>query len=86
MILHVLEYVFVTKLWHSDVNSSLIGWHKMSLTQESVICCHICCVYEVGMRIPFSKQYHYVADHLHLFFTNYYIFFHSHPLTAYYML
>ena len=31
-------------------------------------------LYEICMRIPFSKQYRYVTNHLHLYVTNYYIF------------
>ena len=31
-------------------------------------------MYEIGMIIPFSKQYRYVTSHLHLYVTNYYIF------------
>ena len=44
----------------------------MSITEEWVICCHSGCVYEIDMRIPFSKQYRYVTNHLHLYVTNYY--------------
>ena len=69
-----LEHVFPHRWWHSDVYSSLIGWHKMLITQEWVTCCQVWCVYEICTRIPFSKQYKYVTNHMHLYVTNYYIF------------
>ena len=34
----------------------------------------MCDVYEIGIRILFSKQYRYVTNHLHLDVTNDYIF------------
>ena len=45
----------------------------MSVTEERVICCHMWCVYEYGMRIPFSKQYRYFTNHLHVYVTSNYI-------------
>ena len=58
----------------TDVNISMTGWHKMSITEEWVIHGHVWCAYEHGMRIPFSKQYRYVTNHLYSYVTNYYIF------------
>ena len=69
-----LEHVYLYRWWHSDVGCSLICGHKMSASQEWVTCCQVGCVYENCMRIPFSKQYRYVTNHLHLYVTNYYIF------------
>ena len=37
------------------------------------ICCHMCCVSEIDMVIPFFIQYRYVTNHLHLYVTNNYI-------------
>ena len=86
LFLHVLEHLFLCSWWPSDVDCSLIGWHKMSVTPELVTCCQVWCLYEIGMRILFSKQYRYVTNHLHLYVTNYYIFcLHSYPLTALYV-
>ena len=66
--------MFLYRWWHLDVNSSLIGRHRMALTQEWAICCHIGHIYKIGMRISFLKQYRYVTNHVILFVTNYYIF------------
>ena len=74
LFLYVLEHIFLYRWWPSDVDCSLIGWHKMSVTPELVNCCQVWCLYEIGMRIPFSKQYRYVTNHLHLYITKYYIF------------
>ena len=52
----IFEHEFLPKLWYSDVNSSLIGWHKMSMNEEWVICCHMWCVYEIGRKIPFPHN------------------------------
>ena len=80
-----LKHIFLCRLWHSHVNIFLIGWH-MSVTQEWVICFHMWCVYEIEMRIPFSKQYRYVINHLNLYVNKYFHFFlHSNPITVYYM-
>ena len=46
----------------------------MSLTHEWGICYQVWCVYEIGMRVPFSKQYRYVTNHLHLYIADYCIF------------
>ena len=43
---------FFCKFWQSDVSISQIGSHKISITQKWVICCHVWCVYEIGMRNP----------------------------------
>ena len=67
----LLEHVSLSMLWYSDVKSSLIGSDKMSTTQEWVICCHVCCVWEIGMRIPFLKECRYVTNYLHLYVTDY---------------
>ena len=40
----------------SDVNSSLVGWHKMSSSQECIICFLILGVYEIGIRMPFLSN------------------------------
>ena len=37
------------------------------------------------MRILLSIQYRYIANHLYLYVTNYFIFQHSNPLTTYYV-
>ena len=47
----------------------------MSIIQKWVICWHLWCMYEIGMRIPFTKQYRYVRNRLHLGVTNYSFFF-----------
>ena len=46
----------------------------MPITQEGVTGCQVWCLYEIGRRIVFSKQYSYVTNHLHLCVTNEYIF------------
>ena len=46
----------------------------MSVTQEWVICLDIWCVYEIGMRIPFSQQDKYVKNHLYQYVTTILIF------------
>ena len=57
----------------------------MSITEEWVICHHMWSVYEIGIRIQFSKQFRYVRNHLLLYFTNYYIFVHNYPFSTYYV-
>ena len=74
MFLHVVEHVFLYRWWHLDVDCSLIGWHKMSITHDWVTHCHVWCVYETGIIIPFSKLHRYVTNHLYLYATNYYSF------------
>ena len=51
-----LEHVFIPRWWHFNVNSSLIGWAKKSVTRVWVICYHMWCVYEIGVRIPFPNN------------------------------
>ena len=49
--------------WHSNVDCSLIGWHKVK--------CDVC------MKLAENsifQRYGYVKNHLHLYVTNYYIF------------
>ena len=75
MFLYVIGTCILHRWWHSDVNSSLIHWHKMSITQLwIIICCHISCKYENGMGIPFPKQYRYGTNHLDMYTTNDYFF------------
>ena len=46
----MLEYVRISYKQFSD-------WLRpMSVTEEWVICCNMCCVYEIGMRIPFPNK------------------------------
>ena len=47
---------------------------KYQQLRNVFICWHVWCVYEIGTKIPFSKWYRYVINHLHLYVTNYYIF------------
>ena len=68
------EDVFLHRWLHLFIKSSVIGWQKISIHQEWAICCHVWYVYEIGIRIPFPKQYIYVTYYLHLYVTNYYTF------------
>ena len=72
MVLKV-EHVFLYRWGHSDVDSSLIGWHKMSVAHKWANCCQVWCVYEIGIRIQYSKLYG-CHKSLHLYVINYYIF------------
>ena len=47
------------------ISTQVIGWHKISVTQERVICSHMKWLCKIGMGIPFSKQYRYATYHLH---------------------
>ena len=73
MFLYIIRMCFYIDGDSQNINSSLIGWHKMSVTEEWVICCHMGCIYEIGMRIQFSKQYRYITIQFPLYVTNYYI-------------
>ena len=58
--LHMSRYcldilMIALKMVNSDVNSSLIAGHKISITQEWVICCEVD-VCEMGMQIQFLKE------------------------------
>ena len=46
----------------------------MLASEEWIACSQVWYVYEIGMKVPFSKEYRYVRNHLHWYVTNYYIF------------